>query len=79
MATSRSIESIQQDALKLQPADRAQLTHALVQSLAALPESEISELWLSEAQRRDAEMDAGEVAGIPGDEVFRRLRARYKK
>jgi putative addiction module component (TIGR02574 family) len=79
MATSRSIESIQQAALGLQPAARAQLTHTLVQSLAALPESEISELWQSEAKRRDAEMDSGQVAGIPGEEVFRHLHARYKK
>jgi putative addiction module component (TIGR02574 family) len=79
MATSQSIESIQRAALELQPSARAQLTHALVQNLADLPESEISELWLSEAERRDAEMDSEEVTGIPGEEVFRRLNARYKK
>lgn len=79
MTTALSIESIQQAALQLQPAARAQLTHALVQSLATLPESEISELWLAEAERRDAEMESGQVVGIPGEEVFRRLRARYSK
>ena len=79
MATALSIESIQQAALGLQPAARAQLTHALVQSLARLPESEISGLWLAEAERRDAEMESGQIAGVPGDEVFRRLYARYDK
>jgi len=41
--------------------------------LAALPEAQVAELWLEEAQRRDAEMESGQVAGIPGEEVFRRL------
>jgi putative addiction module component, TIGR02574 family len=79
MSTAPSIESVQEAALQLQPAARAQLTHALVQSLAALPEAELAELWLAEAERRDAEMESGQVVGIPGEEVFRRLRARYLK
>ena len=72
-------ESIEQAALALRPAARAHLAHTLVRSLSGLSESELSELWLAEAQRRDAEMESGEVAGIPGDEVFRRLRERYGK
>ena len=79
MARAQSIESVQQAALRLQPAARAQLTHALVQSLATLPESEVAELWLAEAERRDLEMDSGQVPGVPGEEVFRRLYARYSK
>jgi len=79
MASTDTIESIQRAALQLQPAARAQLTHTLVQSLASLPEAEMAELWLAEAERRDAEMDSGQVQGIPGEEVFRRLRARYGK
>ncbi len=77
MATALSIESIQQAALQLQPGARAQLTHALVQSLATLPESDVSELWLAEAERRDTEMESGLVPGVAGEEVFRRLNARY--
>ncbi len=79
MTTTQSVESIQKAALQLQPAARAQLTHALVQSLATLPESEVAKLWLAEAERRDAEMESGQVQGVPGDEVFRRLYARYNK
>ncbi|MDB5971199.1 MAG: uncharacterized protein JWQ90_3649 [Hydrocarboniphaga sp.] len=79
MTTTPTIESIQQAALKLRPAARAQLTHALIQSLAALPEAEVAELWLAEAERRDSEMESGQIQGIPGDAVFRRLRARYGK
>jgi Putative addiction module component len=79
MTIAQSIESIQQAALELQPADRAHLTHTLVQSLSSLPESEISELWLDEAERRDAEMESGLIVGIPGDEVFHRMQVRYSK
>lgn len=79
MASTDTIESIQRAALQLQPGARAQLTHTLVQSLASLPEADMAELWLAEAERRDAEMDSGQVQGVPGDDVFRRLRARYGK
>ena len=63
----------------MQPDARVQLTHFLVQSLASLPESNFAELWLAEAECRDAEMEAGQVVGIPGEEVFCRIRARYNK
>ena len=56
-----------------------QLTHFLVQNLASLPEKDFAVLWLAEAECRDAEMETGQVAGIPGKEVFRRIRARYDK
>ena len=79
MSTVLSIESIQQAALQLQPAARAELTHTLVQSLATLSESEVAELWLAEAERRNNEIESGQVKGIPGEEVFRRLYARYSK
>jgi len=79
MATTPNIDSIQEAALQLQPAARVALTHALVESLAALSEAQVAELWLEEAERRDAEMESGRVVGIAGEEVFRRLYARYRK
>lgn len=78
MATTLNIESIRQAALELQPAARMDLTHALVRSLTDLPESEVQKLWLEEAERRDAEMEAGQVEGSPGEEVFRGLFARHR-
>lgn len=79
MARTPNIEFIQEAALQLTPTSRVALTHALVQSLAALSEAQVAELWLEEAERRDAEMESGRVAGIPGEEVFRRLYSRYRK
>lgn len=74
-----TIESNEQAALQLQPDARVQLTHFLVQSLATLPEADFAELWLAEAECRDAEMEAGQVEGIPGEAVFRHIRAHYNK
>lgn len=79
MATIESIESIRAAALGLQPDSRAELTHALVSSLSGLSEAEVADLWLAEAERRDAEMETGAVIGIPGAEVFRRIRAVHGK
>lgn len=78
MANMLTIESIEQAALQLQPDARVQLTHFLVQNLASLPEKDFTDLWLAEAECRDAEMESGQVAGIPGEDVFHRIRARYK-
>lgn len=79
MTNGPSIESIKRTVLELQPDARVQLTHSLVQSLDDLPESELAELWLAEAERRDAEMESGQVAGISNEEVFDRIQARHGK
>jgi hypothetical protein len=77
MPTTPTIESIRQAALQLYPDARVQLTHSLVQSLSDLPDAQIARLWLAEAACRDAEMESGQIAGIPGDEVFERIKARH--
>ncbi len=77
MAIETSIKSIEKAALSLQPEARAQLAHTLVQSIGDLSEEEMERLWLTEAERRDAEMESGTVKGILGDTVFERIRARH--
>lgn len=64
--------------LKLTPDAKLKLTRSLVESLSQLSEKEIERLWLDEAERRDFDMESGKTPGIAGDEVFRRIRARYK-
>lgn len=78
MTTNLAIKSLEQAALQLKPDARLKLTRALVNSLSKLPEAEIERLWLDEAEQRDADMESGQVKGIPGKEVFRRIRARFK-
>jgi Putative addiction module component len=44
----------------------------------ALSDEEIARVWAEEAERRDQEMDSGDDPGIPAEEVFRKLRARFQ-
>lgn len=54
---------------------RAQLADALLKSLNPA-QPEIDELWAAEAEKRVAEIEAGDAKLIPGEEVFRKLHAR---
>lgn len=71
-------EEIENAALELAPKARLRLAHALVRSLESVDPERIRELWIDEAERRDAEMDAGEVRGVPGEEVLARIRAKCR-
>ena len=79
MNANQTVESVRAAALQLAPEARVQLARAIVESLAGLSESEVHDLWLAEARRRDAELESGAATGIPGPEVFRRIRATYGK
>lgn len=40
---------------------------------------EVDEAWMDEVERRIGEVESGKVKLIPGEEVFARMRERYKK
>jgi len=69
---------IENAALELAPRARLRLAHALVRSLDSVDPETIRELWIDEAERRDAEMDDGKVHGVPGEQVLARIRAKYR-
>jgi putative addiction module component (TIGR02574 family) len=71
MATS---EEIFRDAVALPHDVRAELTERLIASLAEDISSEISSAQLAEVRRRIAQVESGEAALIPGDEVLARVR-----
>jgi hypothetical protein len=73
-----SIEELKDEALRLNKESRAYLARELLTSLDDMSESEIEELWLLEAVRRDEELDNGTARSYPADEVFTRARARRK-
>jgi hypothetical protein len=73
-----SIEKLRNEALLLSKESRAYLARELLASLDDMSESEIEELWLLEAVRRDEELDNGTARSYPADEVFARIRARRK-
>jgi len=73
-----TVEELIREALALNATERASMARTLLNSLEALSEAEIEQLWLEEAERRSAEIDAGLVEPIPGDQVIAKARARYK-
>lgn len=68
------MEVLEAQVMQIGAADRSHLLERLVLSLDADPEVEAS--WEREADRREAELEAGTATLIPGDEVMRKLRAR---
>lgn len=69
-----SLEILEAEVLQLGPAERSHLFERLIASLDADPEVEAA--WEQEADRREAELDAGLVEAVPIDEAILRLRAR---
>lgn len=71
---STILEALEAEALKLPAADRSHLLERLIASLDIDPE--IEKGWELEADRREAELEAGSVVAVPGLEAIARLRAR---
>ncbi len=77
MATTR--DRVIEEALSL-PADvRLSLVEKLLTSLNLPSDAEIDRLWAEEAERRVSQIESGEVKLVPGEEVFPKIRAKYKK
>ena len=74
---SLSLAEIEAESRQLSPDERSSLIGRLVRDQDSenpiLPE--IAEAWADEAERRDLEMERGEVEGIPLEEVIRQARA----
>ncbi|MGV8073279.1 MAG: addiction module protein [Syntrophobacteraceae bacterium] len=73
-----SKEKLISEVISLPVEIRLQLVESLLESLNA-SHKDIDEQWASEAERRVAEIDKGEVKPVPGEEVFRKLHNRLKK
>lgn len=83
--TISTYEELMSAAMALSPNERAILAERLIESLDAEDQIDaedqkrIDRLWAEEAERRLKEIEDGLVTPIPGDEVMRRLRSRYKR
>ncbi|MBS0184023.1 MAG: addiction module protein [Nitrospira sp.] len=73
-----SINELEAEVLRLDPKERARLAGKLLESLENLSEAENARLWVEEAQRRDAEMEADPGVDMPAAKVFRDARAKLK-
>ncbi|GAB4561909.1 MAG: hypothetical protein Tsb0017_19860 [Geothermobacteraceae bacterium] len=66
------------EAVMLPVEDRARIVDSLLRSLNP-PEAEIDSAWAKVASQRLAELRSGQVEGIPGQEVFDKIRQRFEK
>ncbi len=73
-----TVDELLREALRLNAADRASMAHELLNSLESLSEAEVEQLWIEEAMRRSAEIDAGNANTTPADEAIAQARARLK-
>ena len=66
-------------ALGLTLNERAQLLEAIEYSLLSEPERAEQDAWIKEIERRVAEVEAGEVETIDGDQVMAEARAMLRE
>lgn len=69
---SPKVEKIVEDALTLSAHARAYIAEQLIESLDLISETELSEAWRTEIQKRCREIDEREVKLRNADEVFAR-------
>ncbi len=62
-----------EEAMKLDPDERAALTGLLIESLEPESEEGVEETWIAEIERRMAELDSGAVQTVPWEELRARL------
>lgn len=73
---TETLSKLRSEALMLPEAERAELAHALVKSLDAPAEENVTEAWDKEILRRLAEIDAGTAKLVDREEFRRRMQER---
>lgn len=73
---STELDSLEAQALKLSPEERAQLADRLISSL--FQDSEIEDAWAAEVERRIEEIESGRAKLVPAAEAIARARAAIK-
>lgn len=73
---SKAIEEIEREIQSLTKEERRTLLRDLIADLDAPMDENVERAWLETCQRRYKELAEGEVEGVPGPDVFERLRSR---
>ena len=71
---TQALTQILEDAEQLSTRDRAELADRLIESLARDIPPDIAHAQIGEVRQRIAQVEAGEVALIPGDEALAHVR-----
>jgi putative addiction module component len=75
---STRFDEIEKQARSLPSKEKAALARVLIEDLDASVDEDVGGLWIEEAQRRYAAYQKGELEALPGDEVMKRARERFK-
>ena len=70
---ARSARELFDEAMRLEPQERATLMRLLIEALDSDTEEGVEDAWRVEIERRVAELDSGSVETIPWEEVRVRL------
>lgn len=73
MATA--LVEIEEKVRALSQSDKAALIRVLIGELDGPAEPGVEDAWIAEAKRRRQELLDGRVKGVPGDQVFAKVRA----
>jgi len=73
---SSTVETLEAEALRLPPSDRARLIERLIASLDADPE--VEEAWAAEVARRQAQIESGSVSLLSGPESLAKLKSEFQ-
>jgi len=70
---AKSARQLFEEAMKLDPEERATLMRLLIESVDAEAEDGVEDAWRVEIERRMAELDSGTVQTIPWEELRAQL------
>lgn len=71
-----SIEIIEAEALQLTATERARLIERLIASLDVDPE--VDKAWAAEVERRNNEVESGELSLVSGPEAIAKIKTSFK-
>ena len=71
---TQAVAHILEEAAQLSAPERAELADRIVESLAHNIPSDLATAQVAEVRRRIAEVEAGKVSLVPGDEALARVR-----
>ncbi len=72
---SERTESVIKEALSLSPVERAEVIERLYESMRSEREKEIEQAWAQESERRIDELQSGEEATVPFEQMKREMSA----
>ena len=73
----KTFEKITDEALSLPSEKRAELANTLISSLEESVDADVEAAWEEEIEKRVNDIKSGKVSGVPAEEVFAKLNAKY--